>query len=869
MANPEVQEVQRDKIEFNANNIKEDKDEILWILRNYQKWADYTFDGKKYFSFSRLNWNYIETVFVRDETLKALMEEDEEIEKAFTNIKSFKIETETKTNLTTLEAETNIKKFKSVTDVETYLKEQDEVVLRMIIEKYYNYYKSLKDNLPPSREWNRKTRNSLRKELINGLDILDDFRKDLKRHKNKYWAITIQAYVAQLICYYPRYEEVSHLVAAWWSTSDIPRVILSKRDARRARKQEKRDKKHQEEMNEILVETAVQSQENTTLERQNEWLKHIINWEPIPPVVAQNMNRYTPTTRQEHTTTRQEHTTTRQSNYNTQNIYNSNIVCRPKTFNRKFGERFSNMLEQIFPKWMNKDPRQKEAWTNVWSIIAIWWAVFMWFKAIQSLKKNSEWKRNWWAAAGRTAWTLALMWSDRIIQTIQDAFNLHPAEKARVVTDLYTTYWFDDRIANDITKRYIYAPIETLSALHFIPLYELEANHILEEQDNQIIYNNDNFKQYINDRTDFSDEDKKELLKHGEKIKDDDLIGPWLWALWIWTMSELHDAYDWDKSKKLTDLSQTQKWLDHTIEQIESWVNAELFKQGLRAKPGAIDQIIKEYDAEKDNKKIKDLILDWMRRWLLEISDSSKGYDLQDMLAKDKKDLNLETMTMNLSEFWVRDIKFNTYWELFDAVYLTDFIKYHFAWRPSADGKPPFHMDARNASIEFNRSKWYEIRKWDTKILKHKTLKDHYPTLDRSKDLYIEYLNKWRETTKTEIDITAYPLTNALWIKFYWKEWDEQEVNYLEKYLNDIKTEFWRRHSVYNTGYHTSNWTLPYKFNSLGNKLIFTTVDNETINVEDHVNGNLSKIWLIRYNEENKEKLLNYLNNPSNWMFKD
>jgi hypothetical protein len=29
MANPEVQEVQRDKIEFNANNIKEDKDEIL------------------------------------------------------------------------------------------------------------------------------------------------------------------------------------------------------------------------------------------------------------------------------------------------------------------------------------------------------------------------------------------------------------------------------------------------------------------------------------------------------------------------------------------------------------------------------------------------------------------------------------------------------------------------------------------------------------------------------------------------------------------------------------------------------------------------------------------------------------------------
>ena len=128
---------------------------------------------------------------------------------------------------------------------------------------------------------------------------------------------------------------------------------------------------------------------------------------------------------------------------------------------------------------------------------------------------------------------------------------------------------------------------------------------------------------------------------------------------------------------------------------------------------------------------------------------------------------------------------------------------------------------------------------------------------------YADYLNEWRDTTGVKVDLLSYPLVNGLWIDFYW---DSTEVQKLEKFLNEIKTEFWPKYSVYNTGRHTTNGTLPYKVDIWGNLIFIDNMNAET-DVSKKLNTKLSKFWTVRYKSENKEKLLDYLNDPANWMF--
>jgi hypothetical protein len=64
-----------------------------------------------------------------------------------------------------------------------------------------------------------------------------------------------------------------------------------------------------------------------------------------------------------------------------------------------------------------------------------------------------------------------------VIQTFEDAFNLHPAEKARITTDLVTNYSLDQKDAKQLTTM----PIATLSALNFLPIYELTEKQILQK----------------------------------------------------------------------------------------------------------------------------------------------------------------------------------------------------------------------------------------------------------------------------------------------------------------------------------------------------------------------------------------------------
>ena len=826
------------RTQFDPNNIVEDGHQIIQVLNEYKKWAEYMYNGKPYYSFSRKNWSNIETVFIDKNRFEQQKEYDTEIAKAWKKIETFKVETQTQTELKVFQRQTRM--FNSLPEAQTYVTALDEQTLLNSVEQLLEDYQDLRKNLPTA-EWNRYNRNELYDILTDNIRSLKRARAELKRHKYKKGLNTLKARVWQLMYYFPHYEEVRQILALWWATTDIPRIIDSKKDAKNARKREKRDAKEQQELNSILSETAILSQQNMAWERLEEVLENATNWGPMPTNVVQNTDVYT-------------------GNSGPRVPY-WNVVCRPKSFNRRLGERFSNMLEQIFPERMNRDPRQREAWTNIWSLVAVWGAIFMWIKAISSLKKWADWKRNRWWFAWWTAWTLALLNWDKVINTIQDAFNWHPAEKTRAVADMFSKYWFTDTQAMNMADRYVWAPIATMSALHFIPIYELNRQHILQDNGGKIEFNYNSFENYLN-TLDLTDDQKQQLLTQWQKIRDDNLIGLGLWTFWINTMSDLINASNWDQTTTLAQLPQAQEWRNKSVERLSSWVNPELFKHWLRAKtPTALDQIIKEYEDEKDTTGIKKLILRWMKSWLLEMWDNNKSYSLEEMVGKDPDILDLEKMTMIWFKNPKNDVIFETYEELFDAVYVTELIKYNFAWRTAKKPKP-FHIDPLTNRLEFDDKNWYEILENETTVLWRKAKKD-IPMLWKNLQAYADYLNEWRDTTGVKVDLLSYPLVNGLWIDFYW---DSTEVQKLEKFLNEIKTEFWPKYSVYNTGRHTTNGTLPYKVDIWGNLIFIDNMNAET-DVSKKLNTKLSKFWTVRYKSENKEKLLDYLNDPANWMF--
>lgn len=834
MANIEKSEY---KAQFNPNNVVEDKAYIEEILKTFKKWNEVTWnDGKQYCSFSKQSWNSVETVFVEKQRLTHLEATYTAIAKAYAEIEEFKLEAETKSELKAFETKTRT--FNNLPEAQSYIRAMDELTLKTIVENYINDYKDLRKRLPRS-EGNKHCRDELYDILTQNIKSLKDIKSELKRHKYKNGLDSLKARIWQLVYYFPHYEQVRQILALWWSTSDIPRIIDSIPDAKRARRYEQRDAEHQQEMNEILSETAALSQQNRRWEWTEEALEAITNWE-MAPVQVQNTDIYT------------QSTTCRQNNSCRRS------VCNQKSFNRRFGERFSNMLEQIFPNGMNKDPRQKEAWTNIWSVLAVWWAIFMWIKAITSLKKGADWKRNRWAALWWTAWTLALLNFDTVARTIQDAFNRHPAEKSRAVNDLFSRYWFSDSEATDIAHMYVWAPIATMSALHFIPIYELEKQKILEDDMGKIAFNYNNYEKYIN-TLGYTDEQKQTLLAYWKRVKDDNLIGLGLWTFGIWTMEDLHDAYNWNTTTKLWDTVKVQQWRENCIERISSWVNAELYKHWLRAKnPTTLEQIVREYDAaKKDNTKTKDLILRWMKAWLLEISDNDGLYNLAEMIDKDGIELDLDKMTMKwFTNSWWTEIIFDSYWDLFYTVHLTNWVKQNFN-RPAVSMNP-FHINIVTWRIEFDDTKRYELHKTDTNIVKNSTLKENSSLLSKNKEFYVNYLNEWRRwVRKIDTDPTKYPMVSKLWIDFYS---DENEIQELETWLNNIKIRL------------TSAWRVPKKpnpfsFGILGtwiiDKLMFKPASWSSETIDTDLS---SKFPTIRKNGDNKDKLLKFLNDPTNWM---
>jgi len=849
MQNAEVKDIP--SIQFDSNRVKTDPEEVLNVLKTYQAWPDYTWnDGTQYFSFLKRNWNNIDSVFIEKSWLWTLRTYYNEIDKSAKNIAIFKVETETQNNLNTMQTTNTVQSmtynFNSQADAERYLSALDQIQFKTLVDTYLEKYEKLSKWIVGA-EWNDEDRKRLKRTLKDNIRSLRRMKGSIERKERRGFQYedltTFKSRLWELIYYYSSYENVCQTIELWWDTSWIHQIIDSLRDAKRAKKNEKMAAKRQERMNDVLMDGAVLASQNRIWEQLEENLETSINWAPMSVISNQNMNWYTYVT----------------SGGSRQNGGLWNRCCRQKWlwFPRKFGERFSNMLEQIFPDWMNRDPRQKEAWTNVWSLLAIWWAIFTWYKTIKSLQKKNEkwekdknWEREWWKAFLWWAATLGIINSDTLIQVVEDAIGWHPAERSRVVTDLFTKYWFSEEDANRLST----LPIATLSALHFIPIYELKRNSILQEDNWWIAFNYHNYENYINSQS-FSPKQKQSLLEYWRKINDGTTVPLWLSTFWINTIEDLNRIMNWDVTMTLWDAPQIQTSINEYKEQIENWVNAELYKHWLIAKdPTALKTITTEYNAEKDTTGIHNLIIRWMTTdWLLELVDAkNKGYTLKEMVSKHPDELNLDTMTMVWFKNPTNEVKFSTYKELFDVVYMTEKIKRNFEWRPANPGdSTPFHVDEISWNVEFNNTKWYEILKNETTIVRNWKDRKDLTTLLANKKFYADYLNAWWQTTAEFTNYTSYPETQNLGIKFYNEEDVEKTEILLKKIKDDYSDIFW-----------DPSWK-PFKTDFWGN-LIFKDLSGH----EYTVDGELYKIKTIFYNEGNKQKFLDFLNNKDNWMYK-
>lgn len=739
----------------------------------------------------------------------------------------------------------------------------DSITLKIVADERIKKCEALRSGIR-SREWN----NESRRQLVNTIDWaiknMKDMLSDIKRLEKK-WEMYSNLDVDKnrigeiIFDYYSNREPARQMISLWMRVPHIKWFIDSEKDARRVGKYERNNQKHEQRMAELLKDPMLLHLLWDDQNALNQYYKDVINWYVEPsthPFYSKHMQSFLLMERIEPELYWALAPKNRpwQIAYNTYcqrdparyEAYcrNNNIVCTPQSYNRRFWNRFANMMEQIFPERMNRDPRQRQAWSNIWSLLAIWWTIFMWFKALQSLKKDDKWNRNWWGFAWWAAWTLALLNADTVINTIQDAFNWHPAEKSRMVSEAFRKYGFPDETARDMADRYIWAPVTTMSALHFIPIYELESQHILEDRNGEFEFNYANYEKYINQLRRTKDQ-KDQVLEAWKKLDKDKSVWAWLKAFWIATWEKLRSLFWSDKNKTLADTDEVKNWWENLERRVSSWVNAELFKNWLRVKdPEKVDAIIKEYEEKKDNTKMNELILEWMTAGLLELNDN-RGYTLNAMLEND--DIDLKKMTIKWFKTWTNEVPFSTYKELFDTYFLTEKIKYKFEWVP-AKSNEPFKINSL-WQLKFDDKNWYEFFSSDTTVISRKTFTNDFPTLKEYRDDYARYLNERRQN-KNAVDISSLDIVSQLWINFY----SEQEARELNTTLRRIKDDL--------RYYYPTKYGDPFEIKDgvLKIKIEFTTV------WESKKTWDIS--WLKTFSSEaNKEKLLKYLNDKTNKMW--
>ena len=749
--------------------------------------------------------------------------------------------------------------------------QEQNLMLAKIEQDLLPKYQSLKAWIR-SAESSAATRRQLEHRLNENIQDLQRIRRDLKRHNYTDLA-TYKWRLWELEYYFTHYEQVRQIITLWWRTSDIHSIIDSKQDAKRARRYERSDAKYQQSMNAILHDVALTSLWNDDMERYEEYLEAVANGQiepsshPFYKAHAQSFRMIQCTNPSLYQMLAPSRTWRAQWTWSSQYITFDTgraVVWTTSSWRRsvnpelpssRIGRRFSEQLAEWFPA-IEADPRKKEARWQLASVAVLSWAVIMWYKMLKNIfskKENNPHKRR--NALLRWGWLLALTNADRIwgslINWIQDISWHHPSEKIEATTALFQKYWFTNREALRQAEMHVGAPIATMSALHFIPIYELSTKRIVEYKNNEFSFNYNNYERYVK-ACDWTDDQKNTVLAAWQKLRDENSINLWFAALGISDQSTLSSLAAWSKTKTLAECQEVQTARENCAEWVWSGVNAELFNKWLKAKDlESAKQIINEYnqnwwDNLKDEDK-KKLIIKWMKEWLLEVNDTDIDYKMEDML--NDPDIDLENMTMKWFKSWSNEIKFSSYKELFNTVYLTKKIKYKFQWA-QANSYEPFKINTI-WQLKFDDKNWYEFFNGDTTVIYRKTFINDFPTLKEHKNYYAAYLNEWRQK-ENAVDVSSLDIVSKIWLNFY----SDKEARELNATIKKIKDDL--------RFYHPSRYWNPFKIINLNQIMMieFTTIWQSKTEAWP---WNISRLKTLS-SESNKEILLKYLNDPTNKM---
>lgn len=640
----------------------------------------------------------------------------------------------------------------------------DSITLRAVANKRIEKCEQLSDSIH-STEWNGRSKRQLKKNLKWAIKDMNNMIEDIDTLEESWWRYNSldvnKNRLGEIIYYYyTNREPARQMITLWKRVPHINWLIDSERDAKRMWRFINNSQEHQQKMAELLKDPMLLHLLWDDQHALSQYYADVINWHIEPsthPFYTQHMQSFQLMKKVSpelywNLAPRMPW----QITYNTycqrnpqlypQYLKNNNIICHPQSFNDRLWHKITDIMAKVFP-WIDSDPRKRQAWEKAWSIAALGWAVVLGFKFLQSLfSKKHDWKRKevglfWW-------WLLALLNADKIVNWTQDAFGWHPAEKTKMLTDEFQTYWFTDKQAIEIADRYIWAPVTTMAALHFIPMYDLESKNIIKNEDGEFVFDVNNYNKFI-DQLAWDENHKEQVKKAWEKLDKDKCIWAWLGALWIKTREKFKSLFNWDKNKTLAQTEEAQKGYAKAVERVKSWVNKVLHEQWLRVKnPDDMDKIMEEYGTwQKSRKEINALILDWMKRDLLEFSSDKKLYTIKEMLNDSEytSEINFDKMTMRWLKYseWANEIEFSTYTELFETVHITNWIKKHFAWREDAKDARPFHFNER-WQLEFNNTEWYEIYKNETAVIWLRKLRKDLSTINKNKEAYEKYLNDWR-----------------------------------------------------------------------------------------------------------------------------
>ena len=745
-----------------------------------------------------------------------------------------------------------------------------------------------------SAEWSWATKRHLRHRLNENIESLKRMKKDLKHNYDD--LATYRARVSELTYYFGHYEQVRQIVVLWWRTSDIHAIIDSKQDARYARKQENKDARYQSSMNDILHEAALTSLWNDDMERYEEYLEAVLNGQVEPSshpfytahkqsfamIQATSPNLYwalAPSRRWQ----------VRYDTYCQQNW----IPCNNGRFNpnRRYRtwtiwDDIASMIEDSQRRrWKEVNPQQREALRRVWNVCSVAWCIalgigilreiFPW-KAEREKRKKWESRLNRWKVLGLWAGIYWIRHYTEIKDTVLDVFNWDPdnwvarrqseREQRRATeqaqTQVQANTWLSSSETTEIVNAKITYPILVCSTVWSIPIKQLIEQKIVEEKNWKLVLNKANYAAYVETMALAlwrSEKDKKAMLDRVASNEAVESISNWLAYCWINTLNDLNNLKWSSDTSTLMDSATFKAKYKLQIEAItkQTWIFSNMAKQWFI--PVWLDETIKILENYDSNKNENEQILERLKAWLLKPS-SDKKYKIEDMI--NNPDVNLEKMTMKWFTSGVNEIKFSTYWELFDTVHITNWIKEHFKWRTDAKDAAPFHINLR-WQIEFNNTEWYEIYKNEPTVIWLKELRKHLPTVNKNKQAYVDYLNKRRKWSQNEIieenkiNLAWYPILKEMGINFV----DENEAKIAEARLKEVKDQL----------KNYIPWVSGYKpFFITGNKLWFTTISWTKIYFPDIFadefewkSRNLSNFPSIL---RNKQKFLDYMNNPSNNM---